>query len=123
MALIVPQVAHRRSRLLLLGRLGGTAAALVWRAPTELDLPVVRVLPDGTYLTALIKPTIRGRRRARLLKHHPRPGPGRGPTWTTSPRSSTRCRKRSTTVAYRSSTWPGSWSTTFPTGTATAPAN
>ena len=27
----------------------------------------MRVLPDGTYLTALIKPTIRGRRRERLL--------------------------------------------------------
>ncbi|MBM0230300.1 MULTISPECIES: IS4 family transposase [Micromonospora] len=44
-----------------------TGAALVWRAPTQLDLPVVRVLPDGTYLTVLIKPTIRGGRRERLL--------------------------------------------------------
>jgi hypothetical protein len=44
-----------------------TGAALLWRAPTQLDLPVVKTLPDGTYLTALIKPTIRGRRRERLL--------------------------------------------------------
>jgi hypothetical protein len=44
-----------------------TGAALVWRAPTQLDLPVVRVLPDGTYLTVLIKPVVRGARRARLL--------------------------------------------------------
>ena len=44
-----------------------TGAALLWRAPTQLDLPVVRVLGDGTYLTALIKPSIRGRRRERLL--------------------------------------------------------
>jgi hypothetical protein len=44
-----------------------TGAALLWRAPTQLSLPVVRVLPDGTYLTALISPTIRGRRRERLL--------------------------------------------------------
>lgn len=44
-----------------------TGAALLWRAPTQLDLPVVRVLPDGTYLTVLIKPTVRGGRRARLL--------------------------------------------------------
>ena len=44
-----------------------TGAALLWRAPTQLDLPVVAVLTDGTYLTALIKPTIRGRRRERLL--------------------------------------------------------
>lgn len=44
-----------------------TGAALVWRAPTQLDLPVVRVVPDGTYLTVLIKPTIRGDRRERLI--------------------------------------------------------
>jgi hypothetical protein len=44
-----------------------TGAGLLWRAPTQLDLPVVRVLGDGTYLTALIKPSIRGRRRERLL--------------------------------------------------------
>ena len=44
-----------------------TGAALLWRAPTQLGLPVVRVLPDGTYLTVLIKPAIRGRQRERLL--------------------------------------------------------
>ncbi len=44
-----------------------TGAALLWRAPTQLSLPVVRVLPDGTYLTVLIKPAIRGSRRERLL--------------------------------------------------------
>ena len=44
-----------------------TGAALLWRAPTQLDLPVVRVLADGTYLTALIRPTVRGARRERLL--------------------------------------------------------
>ena len=43
-----------------------TGAALLWRAPTQLELPVVRVLPDGTFLTVLIAPTIRSRR-ARLL--------------------------------------------------------
>ena len=43
-----------------------TGAALVWRASTQLDLPVLRVLADGTYLTVLITPTIRGRRRERL---------------------------------------------------------
>ena len=46
---------------------GATGAALLWRAPTQLDLPVVQVLGDGTYLTVLIRPTIRGRRRERLL--------------------------------------------------------
>jgi hypothetical protein len=44
-----------------------TGAALLWRAPTQLELPVVRVLGDRTYRTALIKPTVRGRRRERLL--------------------------------------------------------
>ncbi len=44
-----------------------TGAALLWRAPTQLDLPVVAVLPDGTYLSVLIKPTIRGARRDRIL--------------------------------------------------------
>jgi hypothetical protein len=44
-----------------------TGAALLWRAPTQLALPVIAVLPDGTYLTVLIKPTIRGARRERLI--------------------------------------------------------
>jgi hypothetical protein len=50
------------------GLAAGTGAALLWRAPTQLDLPVVTVLPDGTYLTVLINPKIRGAaRRERLL--------------------------------------------------------
>jgi hypothetical protein len=44
-----------------------TGAALLWRAPTQLDLPVVRTVADGTYLTVLIKPAVRGARRERLL--------------------------------------------------------
>jgi Insertion element 4 transposase N-terminal len=44
-----------------------TGAALLWRAPTQLALPIVRVLPDGTFWSVLIKPTIRGPRRERLL--------------------------------------------------------
>jgi hypothetical protein len=44
-----------------------TGAALLWRAPTQLDLPVVQVLDDGTYTTVLINPKIRGRRRERIL--------------------------------------------------------
>jgi len=42
-------------------------AALLWRAPTNLDLPVVRILPDGTYQTVLIKPTVRGARRRQAI--------------------------------------------------------
>jgi DDE family transposase len=44
-----------------------TGVALLWRAPTQLDLPVVRVLRDGTYLSVLIKPSVRGARRDRIL--------------------------------------------------------
>ncbi|MDM4721435.1 hypothetical protein QTQ03_18185 [Micromonospora sp. WMMA1363] len=44
-----------------------TGAALLWRTPNQLDLPVVKVLSDGTYLTVLIKPTVHGGRRERLL--------------------------------------------------------
>ena len=39
----------------------------MWRAPTQLDLPVIKIVSDGTYLTALIQPTIRGRRRTLLV--------------------------------------------------------
>ncbi|MGH3781411.1 MAG: IS4 family transposase [Pseudonocardiaceae bacterium] len=39
-----------------------SGAALLWRAPTGLGLPMVKVLPDGTYLTVLINPVIRGAR-------------------------------------------------------------
>lgn len=45
----------------------GTGAALLWRAPTGLRLPVVRVLADGTYLSVLINPKIRGGRRERIM--------------------------------------------------------
>lgn len=45
-------------------------AVLLWRAPTQLDLPVLRVLDDGSYLTALIKPTIRRARRGDRLPTH-----------------------------------------------------
>jgi hypothetical protein len=44
-----------------------SGVALLWRAPTQLELPVVAVLDDGTYLSVLIKPTVRGARRDRIL--------------------------------------------------------
>ena len=44
-----------------------TGAALLWRAPTQLTLPVVQVLPDGTYLTVLMDSTVRGARRDKIL--------------------------------------------------------
>ncbi|MCA1835744.1 MAG: IS4 family transposase, partial [Actinobacteria bacterium] len=45
----------------------GTGAALLWRAPTQLDLPVIAVLPDGTYLTVLINPKVRGAARRKQI--------------------------------------------------------
>ena len=44
-----------------------TGAALLWRAPTQLSLPVVRVLPDGTYLSVVMDSAIRGKRREAIL--------------------------------------------------------
>src|SRR6266700_3075818 len=45
-----------------------TGAALLWRAPTQLRLPVVSVLADGTYNSVLIHPAIRGARRDRIVE-------------------------------------------------------
>jgi hypothetical protein len=45
-----------------------SGAGLLWRAPTGLGLPSVKILSDGTYLSVLINPSIRGaRRRAAIL--------------------------------------------------------
>ncbi|MEX5713985.1 IS4 family transposase, partial [Parafrankia sp. FMc6] len=49
------------------GLAAATGAALLWRAPTMLNLPVVQVLTDGTYLSLLIDPKVRGARREQLL--------------------------------------------------------
>jgi hypothetical protein len=44
-----------------------TGAALLWRAPTQLRLPVVEVLTDGTYLSVVIDPRVRGGRREKVI--------------------------------------------------------
>jgi hypothetical protein len=44
-----------------------TGAALLWRAPTQLRLPVVAVLADGTYASVVIRAGIRGLRRERII--------------------------------------------------------
>jgi hypothetical protein len=41
---------------------------LLGRAPTQLELPVVAVLPDGTYLSVLVRPGIRRARRAAIIE-------------------------------------------------------
>jgi hypothetical protein len=50
------------------GRARGSGAELLWRAPTQLRLPLVAWLPDGTYLSVLIKPGLRERARAGLIE-------------------------------------------------------
>ena len=49
------------------GNAAATGAALLWRAPTQLALPVIAVLPDGTYRTVVMDATIRGPRREKIL--------------------------------------------------------
>jgi hypothetical protein len=44
-----------------------TEAGLLWRAPTGLGLPIVKVLSDGTYLSVLINPAIRGAQRRKAI--------------------------------------------------------
>jgi hypothetical protein len=39
---------------------------LCW-APTQLDLPVIKVLKNGTYLTVLMDSAVRGTSRERIL--------------------------------------------------------
>lgn len=49
------------------GLAAGTGAALLWRAPTQLRLPVVEILSDGTFLSVLVAPALRGARRERVI--------------------------------------------------------
>lgn len=44
-----------------------TGAALLWRAPTQVNLPVVQVLEDGTYLSVVMDSKVRGARREKIL--------------------------------------------------------
>ena len=46
-----------------------TGADLLWRVNANLELPVVAWLPDGSYLSLICHPRIRGRRRSELLHH------------------------------------------------------
>jgi hypothetical protein len=49
------------------GLAASTGAALLWRAPTQLRLPVVEVVSDGTYLSVLVRPSLRGGHRDRVV--------------------------------------------------------
>jgi hypothetical protein len=50
------------------GRALRSGADLLWRAPTQLRLALVAWLPDGTYLSALIKPGLREAARNALIE-------------------------------------------------------
>jgi len=45
----------------------GSGAALLWRVKADLRLPVLEILPDGSYASALIDPKITGKARQRLI--------------------------------------------------------
>jgi hypothetical protein len=44
-----------------------TGAALLWRVKADLQLPVLELLPDGSYRSVLVSPKIGGKRRAELV--------------------------------------------------------
>jgi hypothetical protein len=46
----------------------GTGAALLWRVKADLSLPVLELLPDGSYHSVLIDPKLTGRARQRLIE-------------------------------------------------------
>jgi hypothetical protein len=46
-----------------------TGADLLWRVNANLILPVIRWLPDGSYLSLIYSSKVRGRRRDELLRH------------------------------------------------------
>jgi hypothetical protein len=46
----------------------GTGAALLWRVKSDLSLPVLDMLPDGSYTALLVNPAVKGKTRARLIE-------------------------------------------------------
>ena len=45
-----------------------TGAALLWRVKADLRLPVLELLPDGSYRSVLVSPKIKGKARQQLLQ-------------------------------------------------------
>ena len=58
----------------------GTGAALLWRAKADLRLPVLELLPDGSYRSVLVSPKIKGKAREQLIEA----ARARARTWTRS---------------------------------------
>lgn len=46
----------------------GTGAQLLWRVKSDLTLPVLDILPDGSYSSVLVNPEIRGKARDGLVR-------------------------------------------------------
>jgi hypothetical protein len=46
----------------------GSGAALLWRVKADLTLPVLDLLPDGSYSSVLVNPKIRGKARRALME-------------------------------------------------------
>jgi Insertion element 4 transposase N-terminal len=45
----------------------GTGAALLWRVKADLSLPVLEILPDGSYASVLVSPAIKGKAREQAI--------------------------------------------------------
>ena len=45
-----------------------TGAALLWRVKSDLALPLLEPLPDGSYVSVLVSPEIRGKARGKLIE-------------------------------------------------------
>jgi hypothetical protein len=45
-----------------------SGADLLWRVKSDLSLPVLEALPDGSYTALLVNPAIKGKTRARLIE-------------------------------------------------------
>jgi hypothetical protein len=43
-----------------------SGAALLWRVKSDLTLPLLQLLPDGSYLSVLVSPTVKGKAREQL---------------------------------------------------------
>jgi hypothetical protein len=46
----------------------GTGAALLWRVKADLRLPVLELLPDGSYWSVLVNPQVKGAARQKLIE-------------------------------------------------------
>ena len=67
-----------------------SGAQLLWRVKADLTLPVLDLLPDGSYSSVLVSPKIRGKARQRSSRPPALAGPGRGPGPLRPGQSSTR---------------------------------